>query len=435
MNIKRITIIGANGTMGCNIAGIFAAFGNCEVYMVGRKKEAVQKAVEKVILSVKGDAIASNLIPKDYSDLEECIQNSELIFESTAENLEVKKEINQIISEVAKEDQIICTGTSGLSIEKLAEYLPEKLRKKYLGVHFFNPPYNMTLCEIIPSKYTDSQLVCELREYMERVLVRTTVEIKDKPAFLGNRIGFQFINEAMQYAEKYKYNGGIDYIDAILGQFTGRSMPPIATADFVGLDVHKAIVDNIYSNTSDYAKETFVLPEYVENIIGKGLLGKKTGKGLYQTIRKENGECKRYVYDILKDKYRKIYTYNFPFVEEIIQELRVGNYKKAVEGLKSNQSLEANICKGFLVRYVVYALVTTDKVGENISDADDVMATGFNWIPPLAVIEAFGGAEEFRQQCSQYFAEELAKKLELERLISQVKASKYDYRRYLKAKH
>lgn len=287
MNIKRITIIGANGTMGCNIAGIFAAFGNCEVYMVGRKKEAVQKAVEKVILSVKGDAIASNLIPKDYSDLEECIQNSELIFESTAENLEVKKEINQIISEVAKEDQIICTGTSGLSIEKLAEYLPEKLRKKYLGVHFFNPPYNMTLCEIIPSKYTDSQLVCELREYMERVLVRTTVEIKDKPAFLGNRIGFQFINEAMQYAEKYKYNGGIDYIDAILGQFTGRSMPPIATADFVGLDVHKAIVDNIYSNTSDYAKETFVLPEYVENIIGKGLLGKKTGKGLYQTIRKK----------------------------------------------------------------------------------------------------------------------------------------------------
>lgn len=141
------------------------------------------------------------------------------------------------------------------------------------------------------------------------------------------------------------------------------------------------------------------------------------------------------MYDILKDKYRKIYTYNFPFVEEIIQELRVGNYKKAVEGLKSNQSLEANICKGFLVRYVVYALVTTDKVGENISDADDVMATGFNWIPPLAVIEAFGGAEEFRQQCSQYFAEELAKKLELERLISQVKASKYDYRRYLKAKH
>ena len=75
--------------------------------------------------------------------------------------------------------------------------------------------------------------------------------MKDSPAFLGNRIGFQFINEALQYAEKYKFNGGIDYIDAILGPFTGRAMSPLVTANFVGLDVHKAIVDNLYENTRD----------------------------------------------------------------------------------------------------------------------------------------------------------------------------------------
>lgn len=72
------------------------------------------------------------------------------------------------------------------------------------------------------------------------------MQVKDNPAFLGNRIGFQFINDAMQYADRFKDNGSIDYIDAILGSFTERSMAPLTTSDFVGLDVHKAIVDNIY---------------------------------------------------------------------------------------------------------------------------------------------------------------------------------------------
>jgi 3-hydroxyacyl-CoA dehydrogenase len=67
---------------------------------------------------------------------------------------------------------------------------------------------------------------------------------------MGNRIGFQFINNAMQFAVKYKDKGGIDYIDAILSGFTGRSMPPLVTSDFVGLDVHKAIVDNVFQNRS-----------------------------------------------------------------------------------------------------------------------------------------------------------------------------------------
>ena len=104
----------------------------------------------------------------------------------------------------------------------------------------------------------------ELKEYLSNKLIRTVVEVKDSPAFLGNRIGFQFINEALRYAERFKDNGGIDYIDAILGSFTGRSMAPLTTSNFVGLDVHKAIVDNIYEDTHDHAHETFVLPEFVQ---------------------------------------------------------------------------------------------------------------------------------------------------------------------------
>lgn len=435
MKIKTVTIVGANGTMGCNVAGIFAAFGNCKVYMVCRKKETAIKAVSKAALSVKGDAILKNLIPEDYSSLENCIQESDLVFESTAENFEIKSKINAEIAKYVHNNQIICTGTSGLSIEKLSLCFDEEIRKRYLGIHFFNPPYNMTLCEVIPSTYTDKNVVMELRQYVETVLIRTTVEVKDAPAFLGNRIGFQFINEAMQYAEKYKYNGGIDYIDAILGEFTGRSMPPIVTADFVGLDVHKAIVDNVYENTSDYMHETFILPDYVKDLIKKGNLGKKAGKGLYKTVIKSSGEREKYVYDILKGEYREIYKYSFPFVEELVVNFRVGNYRKGIINLQENQSLEAKICMSFLLKYVIYALATTKSIGESISDADDVMATGFNWIPPLAVIEAFEGTEKFKKLCYFYLEDRMLNKIELDKLLEEVKPSRYDYRKYFKAKH
>ena len=95
----------------------------------------------------------------------------------------------------------------------------------------FNPPYQLTLCELTASPYSDMNLYGELKDYLTNVLHRTVAESKDLPAFLGNRIGFYVMNEALQYAEKYQDNGGIDYIDSLLGPFTGRTMPPITTAD------------------------------------------------------------------------------------------------------------------------------------------------------------------------------------------------------------
>lgn len=434
MKIRTVTVIGANGTMGYNISGIFAAFGKCKVYMVCRKKEDGERARKNAMLSVKGEAIGELLIPKEYSALEECIQESDLVFESVAENLQIKMELNKTIEKYTNERQIICTGTSGLSIKTLSECFSIEKRKNYLGLHFFNPPYNMVLCEVIPSVYTDKEVVEQIKSYVEKVLYRTTVEVKDSPAFLGNRIGFQFINEAIQAAEKYKYNGGIDYIDAILGPFTGRNMAPILTADFVGLDVHKAIVDNLYDQTSDYAKDTFAMPAFLNQMIEKGDLGRKTKKGVYQTIKHENGKKEYRVYDIQTGRYREKYSYKFPFAEDMIETLRVGDYKETFRGFKANQSLEARLCMEFLLKYAVYALYATHMVGDTISDADAVMADGFSWIPPLALIQALGGREEFCRLCTERLGETICKKVDLKQLTKSLPESRYDYRRYFKAK-
>lgn len=407
MNIKTVTVVGANGTMGKNAVGIFASFGNAKVYMVGRNVEALQKAADKAVVSVRAESIRNNLVIATFDQLEKYVSQSDLVFESVSENIELKKIVATRIASALKPDAISCTGTSGLSITDIAEIYPENLRKNFYGVHIFNPPYSMPLCELTATKYNDKQTTQNLKEYLQNTLYRTVVETKDSPAFLGNRIGFFFINSAMQAAEKYKDCGGIDYIDELLGPFTGRAMAPLLTADFVGLDVHKAIVDNLYKNTSDYEHNAFVLPTFAEELINKGSKGRKVGIGLYKG---------KEVFDIANGNYREKHIYNFPLVSKMKSYIHDGEYEQAFKQLIADESQEARIITDFLKRYVEYSVTISEEVCNSLQSADDVMSAGFNWCPPLALYHIL-------RQCGFQF-----------NLNIDLPESQYDYRQFFKAK-
>lgn len=431
-DIKTVTVIGASGTMGTNVTGMFASFGNARVYAVGRDMEKVEKTVPRMASSVKADYVKRNIIPADYTTLEQCVAESDLVFESSAENIQVKTGIARRVAKALRKDAISCTGTSGLSVTKLAESYPDELRGHFFGVHMFNPPYSMTLCELVSTVYTDKKMRKELHEYLETRLFRTVVEVKDSPAFLSNRIGFQFINESLQYAERYKDSGGIDYIDAIIAPFTGRPMAPLAVSDFVGLDVHKAIVDNIYNNTDDYAHETFVLPDFVKKLIAENKLGRKSGCGLYQLIRYDNGLKRQTVLDIDTGLYRDQIKYVFPFAEKMKRCIAEGDYAEAFAVLINNHSAEAEICLSFLLKYILYSLYAAAHVGYMIEAADDVMATGFNWCPPLAMYQVFSSVTDVKALIRERL-EETARLIDLDKILSVVKPSKYDYRKYFRS--
>lgn len=418
--------------MGANVAGIFASFGNAKVFCVGRDIEKVKKTIPRIVKSVKADSIAHNLIPADFSKLEDCVKQSDLVFESSKEDIDVKSDIAKMVAKTLQPHAVSCTGSSGLSITTIAECYPENVRSHFFGVHMFNPPYSMPLCELTPTKYSDGQMQSDLKKYLSEKLFRTVVEVKDSPAFLGNRIGFQFINEALQYAEKYKDNGGIDYIDAILGSFTGRTMAPLTTSDFVGLDVHKAIVDNLYENTNDYAHETYILPEYVQKLIKEGKLGRKTGCGIYQLIKYENGLKRMTVYDINTGAFRDVIPYVFPFADKMKRWIAEGDYVDAFECLVNNHSQEAEICLSFLLKYIVYSLYATEKVGYTIEAADDVMATGFNWCPPMAMYQALSSVADVSALIKERLPE-ICAKVDVDHLLADIKPSKYDYRIYFKS--
>lgn len=434
MKIKTVTVVGANGTMGTNVSAIFASFGNAKVFMVSRDIEKSKKAALKAGKTVKADSIYSHLVLVDYSMLADCVKQSDLVFESAAENLELKINLHTQIGTSLKKGAIACTGSSGLSITRLAECYPEEVRSQFFGVHMFNPPYQLTLCELTASPYSDMQLYAELKDYLTNQLYRTVAESKDLPAFLGNRIGFYFINEALIYAERYQDNGGIDYIDAILGPFTGRTMPPITTADFVGLDVHKAIVDNIYENTNDYVHGKFLLPEYVQKLIDKGYLGRKRGQGLYKLIKGDNDYKRMMVWDIKEGGFRDVIKYTFPFALKMKEYLKVGDYDKAILELINNHSQEADICLRFLLRYIVYSLYTAEHVGYDLRVADDVMATGFTWCPPFAMMEAFTRVCDLGALMMERLKPEILGNVDIDHIIAEQIKSKYDYRIYFKAK-
>lgn len=434
MRADTVVVLGANGTMGKNVSAIFASFGEAKVYMVCRSMKKAEKAGAQAFKTVRAESIRDRLIPATYDDLEKIVPEADIIFESVAEAFEVKEAVNEKVVGLMKEDAILCTGTSGLSINKLAGAMPENVAKRYMGMHFFNPPYNLVLCELIPNDHTDSGIKADVKEYLTDTLHRTVVEVKDEAGFLGNKIGFFFINEALQYAEKYKEKGGIDYIDSVLGGYTGRGMMPIVTADFVGLDVHKAIVDNVYDNGGDFSKESFKDPAYVEKLIAAGKLGKKTGEGVYKTVVDESGKKQRMVYDICSDDLREIKKYDFAYKNGIIALLREGDYDAAMGILAAGECEEAKIARDFLVRYVVYSLYVSGKVCVDISGCDDAMATGFGWVPPLAVIDAFGGKKAFAWIAAKADMGNIGLgEDEISELIAAAPASKYDYRRYIRA--
>jgi len=399
--IQTVTIVGSNGAMGSGVAGIAAAFGGAKIFMLARTMEKAEESIVTAVKSVRADSIKARMFAKTFDDLEDCVSRSDWVFETIVEDLELKLAINRKIAKYCTGKTIISTGTSGLSIKKLSEAFPPELRKNYFGTHFYNPPYKMILCELIASEYSDKELCLELKEYLKKTLLREVVVTEDLPAFAGNRVGFQFMNEALLRAQIEMKRGGIDYIDSLLGSFTGRALPPLMTVDFVGLDIHKAIVNNVYENASDFLKETFSMPRYVDELIKGKRLGMKSGEGLYKKTITAEGK-KTFVYDISADDYRLTKTYDFDFVKHMKDLLRAAEYKKAYDVLLNSPGYEASIIKHFILRYVSYSLMMVGVVVEAKEDMDIVMMTGYNWAPPSVFVDLFGGKNKTIRLMEEY---------------------------------
>lgn len=398
IDIKKVVILGANGTMGAGSAEVFAA-GGCEVVLLSRSAERAREGLVTAQNMAKSTRIADRMSVGTYdADLKKAVSGADLIFEALAEDMELKKVFFEKVDKHRKANSIVATVSSGLSIHEMAGPRSASFQKHFLGIHLFNPPNVIVGTEVIPHTGTDPELVAAIVAEMEKRFGRVVTLCRDLPAFAGNRVGFKVLNEVAQLAAVH----GVAFMDYLIGPYTGRAMPPLATVDLVGWDVHKAIVDNVHANLKDEAHAAFALPAYMAELIDEGHLGNKTPErgGFYKRV-KEQGRPVSLVLDPQSGEYRNpadVPVKRIPFVEAMRELHRVGRYAEALRAFLAAEGAEADLARKVILGYVSYAL---NRVGESevvnaARDVDRIMGFGFNWAPPTALVDLMGLKETIR---------------------------------------
>lgn len=387
--LDKVVVLGANGAMGAGSGEVFAAAGIPTVFLA-RTADKAKQGLQRALKLAKADALASFITVGSYADdLEREVADADLVFEAVSEELTLKQEFFSRVDAARKPDAIVATVSSGLSIAAMCEGRSESFGRHFLGIHFFNPPNVIVGCELIPHAGTDPAITGYVRELLAGPLGREVIETADTPAFAGNRVGFKVLNEVAQLAEEH----GVAYLDALIGPHTGRAMPPLTTIDFVGWDVHKAIVDNLHANTSDEAHGKFALPGYMKTLIEAGHLGAKTpDKGGF--FRREGKET--LVLDPRSRAYRP--------AREVVKELpelvlrmkglhRVGRYREAMALFAEAEGAEADLMRRVVLGYISYGLMRVGEVVKEPRDVDRIMGFGFNWAPPSVLVDVIGARE------------------------------------------
>lgn len=279
MAIKKVAVIGL-GTMGHGIAQV-AAFTGYEVLAmdvdgertkkgIGRIKKNLDRLVEKEKIKAEQRDEALGRI-KEGSQTE--LKSADLIIEAISEDVTTKQKLFAEIRGVLKDDAIVASNTSSISITQLAAQTPHPDR--FVGMHFFNPVPLMKLVEIINGLTTSEETTAAATEFAKS-LGKTAISVKDSPGFAVNRLLIPMINEAF-YA-LYEGVATAEEIDEAMKLGCNHPMGPLTLADFVGLDVTLNALQVLQRDLGDDKyRPCPLLRKYVE----AGYLGRKTGRGVY----------------------------------------------------------------------------------------------------------------------------------------------------------
>ena len=270
--IKKIGIIGA-GTMGRGIAQVFALY-DYPVVLVDKEETILQDALNKVKSRTEPELWNKVSGHIETSTNFEKIKDCDLIIEAVFENMDVKKEIYNVLNKVCKNDTIIATNTSAFSINKLAEAVEKP--SCFIGMHFMNPPKVMKLLEVIKGEKTSENTLKSILDLSKKIGKNSAV-VNDSPGFVSNRLLFAMIGEALRLLEK-----GIsdkEDIDTVMKCGMNHPMGPIELADFIGLDICRNIMTYLYESLKD---ERYKPTPMLESLVKEGKLGGKTGEGFYK---------------------------------------------------------------------------------------------------------------------------------------------------------
>ncbi len=277
----KVAVIGA-GTMGNGITHVFAQNGY-PVTMIDISGEAVQRGMiaiqqnmermvqkEKITSADKEKAVA---LIQTSTDVKSGVGNATLIIEAATENLDLKLKLFKDFNQYSREDAILATNTSSISITKIASVTDRP--QQVIGMHFMNPVPVMKLVEIIRGYSTSDEVAKEITVIAES-LGKIAVVVNDYPGFVANRVLMPMINEAI--IALWEGVAGVEEIDNVMKLGMAHPMGPLQLADFIGLDVVLAILRVLQDG---YGQPKYAPCPLLVNMVQAGKKGIKSGEGFY----------------------------------------------------------------------------------------------------------------------------------------------------------
>ena len=376
--VKKVAVLGA-GVMGAQIA---AHLVNVKVPVVlfdlpakeGPKNGIVTKAIDnlkKLKPAPLGVADDAALIGQaNYEEHLEQLRECDLIIEAIAERMDWKLDLYKKIAPFVAPHAIVASNTSGLSITKLSEALPEEIKPRFCGIHFFNPPRYMALVELINTPTTEAAYLDALEGFVTSSLGKGVVRAKDSPNFIANRVGIAGMLTTMKEVENFGLT--FDVVDDLTGKKLGRaSSGTFRTADVVGLDTMAHVIKTLQDTLSietDPFYESFATPTVLKTLLDMGNLGQKTKAGFFKKVGR----------DVLRfDLESKEYVPAGQKADEVYGRMLKKPAAERLKLLRNAEGKEGQFLWAILRNSFHYAAIHLASIADNARDVDFCMRWGF----------------------------------------------------------
>jgi 3-hydroxyacyl-CoA dehydrogenase len=392
--VRKAAVLGA-GVMGAQIAAHLA---NANVPVVlfdlpakeGDRNGIVNKALDG-LKKLEPAPLATRdrlkfIDAANYDEHLPLLAGCDLVIEAIAERMDWKNDLYAKIAPHLAPDAIIASNTSGLSINALAQGLPEAVRPRFCGIHFFNPPRYMQLVEIIATQGTDPATLDLLETWLTSRLGKGVVRALDTPNFVANRVGVFSILAVMHHTAAFGL--GFDEVDALTGPRIGRpKSATYRTADVVGLDTLAHVVKTMQDTLPDDPWHTyFAAPAWLAGLIAQGALGQKTRGGIF---KKQGKEIQ--VLDVAQQGYR---TSAGAVADDVAAILKMKNPAEKFAALRTSTHPQAQFLWAIFRDVFHYCAVQLENIADNARDVDFAMRWGFGWTQgPFETWQAAGWTE------------------------------------------
>jgi len=386
--IHKVAVLGS-GVMGSRIACLFAGIGVKVLLLdiptpgaenVKQKNKMVNDALAAAVKSSPSPLYAkenlNNISTGNFEDNMKDIASCDWIIEVVIERLDIKKQVFEQVEKFRKPGTLITSNTSGIPIYLMADGRSEDFKKHFCGTHFFNPPRYLRLLEIIPTEFTDPEVVDFLMHYGDLFLGKTTVLCKDTPAFIANRIGVFSIMSIFHIMDKLDLN--IDQVDSLTGPIIGRpKSATFRTADVVGIDTLVKVAIGVKENCpDDEAKEIFTIPVWLQKMVDNKWLGDKTGHGFFKKIKLADGQKEIQTLDLKTFEYGPRQKPKFATIE---MAKPIDDLKERIKALSKGKDNAGEFYRLFHYSLFSYVSNRIPEISDEIYRIDDAMKAGFGW--------------------------------------------------------